>query len=49
MSIIHLIDIINYIDDSKRTLIEGTEILKCNLIIEFGIKEQSENKIVFIE
>ncbi|XP_022164587.1 uncharacterized protein LOC111029753, partial [Myzus persicae] len=28
--------------------IEGTEILKCNHIIEFGIKEQSENKVVFI-
>ncbi|CAI6372133.1 unnamed protein product [Macrosiphum euphorbiae] len=47
-SIIDLIDIINYIGGSKIPLIEGTEILKCNHIIEFGIKEQSENKVVFI-
>ncbi|KAF0706148.1 SWIM-type domain-containing protein [Aphis craccivora] len=44
----NLIDIINYIGDSKRPLIEGTEILKCNHIFEFGIKEQSENKVVFM-
>lgn len=47
-SIIDRIDIINYISDSKRPLIEGTDIFKCNHIIEFGIKEQSENKVVFI-
>lgn len=47
-SIIELVDILNYIEDSRRPLIEGTQILNCNHLIEFGIKEQTENKVVFV-
>lgn len=47
-SVIELIDILNYIGDSKRPLVEGTQILDCNHIIEFGIKEQLEKKFVFV-
>ncbi|XP_050064225.1 uncharacterized protein LOC126553080 isoform X1 [Aphis gossypii] len=47
-SIIELIDILNYIGDSKRPLVEGTQILQCNHIIDFGIKEENTNEVVYI-
>jgi len=48
MSVIEIIDIMNYVGDGKRPFVEGSEILKCNHIIEFGIKEQAKNKLVIM-
>lgn len=48
MSVIEIIDIMDYVGDGKRPFVEGSEILKCNHIIEFGIKEQTKNKLVIM-
>jgi len=48
MSVIEIIDIMDYVGDGKRPFVEGSEILKRNHIIEFGIKEQPKNKLVIM-
>lgn len=44
-SAIEFVEIINYIDDFKRTRIEESQIMNCNHIIVFGCTENSNNLI----
>jgi len=39
MSVLEIIDIMEYVVETKRPFVEGTEILKCGHIVEIGIKE----------
>lgn len=48
MSVLLIIYIMNYVGGGKRPFIEGSEILKCDHIVELGIKEHLENRLVII-
>lgn len=43
--VIEFVDIINYIGDFKRLLVEGSQTMNCNHIVEFGCTENSSNLI----
>lgn len=47
-SVIEFVDIINYIGDFKRPFIEGSQIMNCNHIIEFGCTENSNTLIKIV-
>jgi len=42
-SVLELIDIMNYVGDFKRPFIEGSEIMKCNHILELHCTILSKN------
>lgn len=44
-SVIEITNIIQYIGDFKRPFIEGSEIVKCNHILEMGVKCRNESYI----
>lgn len=48
MSVLEILDIMEYVGETKRAFVEGTEILKCGHIVEIGIKEYTEKKLIII-
>lgn len=48
ISVIELVDIINYIGDFKRPFIEGSQIMNSNHIVKFECKVNTKNLIKLV-
>jgi len=44
-SVIELTDIIEYVGDLKKPFVEGSQIVKCNHIIEYACLENTDNRL----
>ena len=47
-SVIELTDIIDYVGDFKRPFVEGSQIVKCNHIIEYACLENTDDRLKFV-
>ncbi|XP_022172837.1 uncharacterized protein LOC111035501 [Myzus persicae] len=47
-SVVELTDILSFIGDFKRPLIEGTQVMNCNHIVEFGCVENNNKTLKIV-
>lgn len=47
-SVIELTDIIDYVGDFKRPFVEGSQIVKCNHIIEYACLENTDDRLKLV-